>query len=181
MVLVKLSIKWPSNVDLFSFCIGREKNDFCATAIDCARKKILRRAKLKSLTITVVIVVTFMICWTPYYVTMIIFMFLEPSEQLGQELQKAVFFFGSSTAAINPLIYGAFHLRPRTRRYKSTTNTTSTANVQSSSFRKSRHSNNINLHMMTEGKDLPLTGLYKYRYSCMNTNGRHNRVVHQSF
>ncbi|KFM65645.1 Gonadotropin-releasing hormone receptor, partial [Stegodyphus mimosarum] len=63
--------------------------------------------------ITVVIVLTFVICWTPYYVTMIIFIFLEPGEELSQNLQAGVFFFGSSTAMINPLIYGAFHLRPR--------------------------------------------------------------------
>ncbi|XP_055947127.1 gonadotropin-releasing hormone receptor-like [Argiope bruennichi] len=93
------------------------------TAIDGARHKILHKAKIKSLMITVVIVLTFVVCWTPYYVTMIIFIFLDPDEHLSQNLQTFVFFFGSSTAMINPLIYGAFHLRRRKPRSpaKSTT------------------------------------------------------------
>ncbi|GBM11354.1 hypothetical protein AVEN_13582-1 [Araneus ventricosus] len=86
-----------------------------------ARHKILHRAKVKSLMITVVIVLTFVICWTPYYIMMIIFMFLDPDEQLSQDLQSAIFFFGSSTAMLNPLIYGAFHLRTKKKtRSKST-------------------------------------------------------------
>ncbi|KAG8183347.1 hypothetical protein JTE90_013038 [Oedothorax gibbosus] len=79
-----------------------------------ARHKLLHKAKIKSLTMTVVIVLTFMVCWTPYYVMMVIFMFLEPDEQLGKNLQDVIFFFGSSTSLLNPIIYGAFHLSPRT-------------------------------------------------------------------
>lgn len=82
------------------------------------RRNLLRKAKTKALMITVVIMVAFVICWAPYYSTMIIFIFLKPNSQLSQDLQSAVFFFGSSTAMINPLIYGAFHLRrgaPRRR------------------------------------------------------------------
>ncbi|KAG8189152.1 hypothetical protein JTE90_018444 [Oedothorax gibbosus] len=95
------------------------------TPIDDTRYKILHKAKMKSLTITVVIVVAFVVCWTPYYVMMVIFMFLEPDEQLSQDLQSAIFFFGSSTALVNPLIYGAFHLRERPNSKKSRSKSTS--------------------------------------------------------
>ena len=44
------------------------------------RQKIINRAKVKSLRISVVIVAAFFICWTPYYVMMIIFMFLNPDK-----------------------------------------------------------------------------------------------------
>ncbi|KAL3182635.1 hypothetical protein MRX96_034549 [Rhipicephalus microplus] len=51
------------------------------SSMEEARRRLLHRAKMKSLMITVVIVAAFIICWTP------------------------------STAMINPLIYGVFHLR----------------------------------------------------------------------
>ncbi|KAH9378304.1 hypothetical protein HPB48_007228 [Haemaphysalis longicornis] len=83
--------------------------------MDDARRRLLHRAKMKSLMITVVIVAAFIVCWTPYYCMMIIFIFLEPDDQLTEELQAGIFFFGSSTAMINPLIYGVFHLRHHRR------------------------------------------------------------------
>ncbi|KAH7956937.1 hypothetical protein HPB52_013787 [Rhipicephalus sanguineus] len=81
------------------------------SSMEETRRRLLHRAKMKSLMITVVIVAAFIICWTPYYCMMIIFIFLEPDDQLTEELQAGIFFFGSSTAMINPLIYGVFHLR----------------------------------------------------------------------
>nr|AHE76192.1 Corazonin receptor 1 [Ixodes scapularis] len=86
------------------------------SAMDDARRKLLHKAKMKSLMITVVIVLAFIVCWTPYYCMMIIFIFLDPDDQLTEELQAGIFFFGSSTAMINPLIYGVFHLRRRPSR-----------------------------------------------------------------
>ncbi|GFR13817.1 g_PROTEIN_RECEP_F1_2 domain-containing protein [Trichonephila clavata] len=109
-----------------------ERSMSSRSAIEGARHKILHKAKIKSLMITVVIVLTFVICWTPYYVTMVIFIFMEPDEQLSQNLQTFVFFFGSSTAMINPLIYGAFHLRrrkPRTAKSTTMINNSSSSRV----------------------------------------------------
>lgn len=153
------------------------------SAIDNARQKILRKAKVKSLMITVVIVFTFLFCWTPYYVTMIIFMFMDPSEQLSQDLQRAIFFFGSSTAAINPLIYGAFHLRPRRRgRSKSTTSLA----INSSSSRltshiMSRKSREETMALQLNGEFLTHTAnLYKPRYSCVSNLEQTNRIIHQN-
>lgn len=37
---------------------------------------------MKSLRISVVIVAAFIICWAPYYVMMLIFMFLEPDKRV---------------------------------------------------------------------------------------------------
>lgn len=160
------------------------------SAIDSARQKILRKAKVKSLMITVVIVLTFAICWTPYYVTMIIFMFLDPSEQLSQDLQKAIFFFGSSTAAINPLIYGAFHLRPRRhrrRRSKSTTSHSSSSRLETYShiaFRKSHskksQKESIDLQLINGDLLTNTATLYKHRFSCMSNVEHRNRVIHQN-
>ncbi|CAD7082118.1 unnamed protein product [Hermetia illucens] len=76
------------------------------------RQRLIHKAKMKSLRISVVIVVAFLICWTPYNVMMIIFTFLNPDKRLGEDLQSGIFFFGMSNSLVNPLIYGAFHLWP---------------------------------------------------------------------
>ncbi|XP_055546546.1 gonadotropin-releasing hormone receptor [Wyeomyia smithii] len=84
---------------------------------DTNRQRLIHKAKMKSLRISVVIVVVFIVCWTPYYIMMLIFMFLNPTERLGEDLQTGIFFFGMSNSLINPLIYGAFHLIPIRRRH----------------------------------------------------------------
>jgi hypothetical protein len=52
-------------------------------ASEVNRRRIIHRAKMKSLRISVVIVVAFIVCWTPYYIMMIIFMFLNPDEHVS--------------------------------------------------------------------------------------------------
>ncbi|KAK9308503.1 hypothetical protein QLX08_001500 [Tetragonisca angustula] len=81
------------------------------------RRKLMHRAKAKSLKISIIIVVAFILWWTPYYTMMIIFMFLNPSEQPSKEFKEMIFFFGMSNSLVNPLIYGAFHLWPRRKRF----------------------------------------------------------------
>ncbi|KOX80320.1 Gonadotropin-releasing hormone receptor [Melipona quadrifasciata] len=80
------------------------------------RRKLMHRAKAKSLKISIVIVAAFILWWTPYYTMMIIFMFLNPSEHPSKEFKEIIFFFGMSNSLVNPLIYGAFHLWPRRKR-----------------------------------------------------------------
>jgi hypothetical protein len=52
-------------------------------ASEVNRRRIIHRAKMKSVRISVVIVAAFIVCWTPYYVMMIIFMFLNPDEHVS--------------------------------------------------------------------------------------------------
>ncbi|KAL4717319.1 hypothetical protein ACJJTC_017206 [Scirpophaga incertulas] len=80
---------------------------------DMNRRRLIDRAKMKSLRMSVVIVAAFIIWWTPYYVMMIIFTFLNPDENLSEELLSGIFFFGMSNSLVNPVIYGAFHLWPK--------------------------------------------------------------------
>ncbi|GFU40761.1 g_PROTEIN_RECEP_F1_2 domain-containing protein [Nephila pilipes] len=159
---------------VFFFFIPDRKNTFTERlsrpAFDDARHKILQKAKVKSLMITVVIVLTFVICWTPYYIMMIIFMFLEPDEQFSQDLQSAIFFFGSSTAMFNPLIYGAFHLRTKKKAHSKSTsfynNSTSSRmdNTLMTTFRRShpRRSNEEGIGIHTNG-NLNVPGARQYR------------------
>ena len=87
--------------------------------ININRRKLMHRAKVKSLRISVVIVAAFVLWWTPYYTMMIILMFLNPDKRLSEELQSGIFFFGMSNSLVNPLIYGAFHLWPPRKRQSS--------------------------------------------------------------
>ncbi|TMW49709.1 hypothetical protein DOY81_005214 [Sarcophaga bullata] len=80
------------------------------------RQRLIHKAKMKSLRISVVIIFAFLICWTPYNVMMLIFMFWNPDKRFGEDLQSAIFFFGMSNSLVNPLIYGAFHLCPMKRK-----------------------------------------------------------------
>ncbi|XP_035215068.1 gonadotropin-releasing hormone II receptor-like [Stegodyphus dumicola] len=126
------------------YTIAKKEHSFSDrnTVMDTARRNLLRKAKMKALMITVVIMVVFIICWAPYYSTMIIFIFLKPDEQLSQDLQSAVFFFGSSTAMINPLIYGAFHLVKRPGKKKLPTNSSASSKAENTvmlvAYRRSR-------------------------------------------
>lgn len=46
------------------------------------RQKLLQRAKYKSLKMSVLIILAFIICWTPYYIMMVIFMFTNPDQEV---------------------------------------------------------------------------------------------------
>ncbi|XP_050350261.1 gonadotropin-releasing hormone receptor [Nymphalis io] len=83
---------------------------------DMNRRRLIDRAKMKSLRMSIVIVTAFVIWWTPYYVMMIIFTFLNPDKNLSEDLQSGIFFFGMSNSLVNPVIYGAFHLWPKKKR-----------------------------------------------------------------
>lgn len=48
------------------------------------RQRLIHRAKMKSLRLSVAIVAAFLVCWTPYYVSMLIFMFMNPDERVNR-------------------------------------------------------------------------------------------------
>lgn len=52
------------------------------------RQRLIHKAKMKSLRISVVIIIAFLICWTPYYVMMIIFLFWNPDKRASMPCQR---------------------------------------------------------------------------------------------
>lgn len=46
------------------------------------RQRIIQKAKMRSLQISLVIIVAFLICWIPYNMMMLIFMFWQPNEKV---------------------------------------------------------------------------------------------------
>jgi gonadotropin-releasing hormone receptor len=99
---------------MFKFEASMQSNNVRRS--DSNRQKLIHKAKMKSFRISVVIVAAFIICWTPYYAMMLIFMFMNPDERLSDDLQSGIFFFGMSNSLINPLIYGFFHTNQPMRR-----------------------------------------------------------------
>lgn len=65
------------------------------------RQKLIHRAKMKSLRISVAIVAAFIVCWTPYYVSMLMFMFMNLDKRVFDSLHhfNCVFFSGNMRSA----------------------------------------------------------------------------------
>jgi len=57
---------------------------------DINRRRLMHRAKNKSLRISVVIVMAFLIWWTPYYTMMIIFLFLNPDKHVSIFIEREI-------------------------------------------------------------------------------------------
>lgn len=62
------------------FKVKLANNDVRHVNGDVNRRKLMYRAKAKSLRISIVIVTAFIFWWTPYYTMMIIFMFSSPDK-----------------------------------------------------------------------------------------------------
>nr|CAH0110801.1 unnamed protein product [Daphnia galeata] len=107
--------RWPTESSVSHFRIRDQHRQQHSpqqhhSSFNRRRNNIFKRAKMKSLRISIIIVTAFVICWAPYYFMMITFIFLNPDDKLGEDMQSAIFFFGMSNSLVNPLIYGAFHL-----------------------------------------------------------------------
>ncbi|XP_072938501.1 gonadotropin-releasing hormone receptor [Epargyreus clarus] len=110
---------------------------------DVNRRRLIDRAKMKSLRMSVVIVTAFIIWWTPYYVMMIIFTFLNPDKNQSEELLSGIFFFGMSNSLVNPVIYGAFHLWPKKKRSRHSDR--ESGGQHASLFRRGDHTSSVRL------------------------------------
>jgi len=78
------------------------------------RGRLFRRAKSRSLRLTVLIVLAFVVCWTPYEVVLVLN--LLPNLVVDERYTMWIFFFGMANSLINPLIYGACHFTKQTPR-----------------------------------------------------------------
>lgn len=74
------------------------------------------RAKMKTIKMTLSIICTFIVCWTPYFVVHMIHIWSEYT----YHIPKPVYAFSDTIAflnsALNPIIYGCFNIRPRRSR-----------------------------------------------------------------
>ncbi|XP_033218326.1 gonadotropin-releasing hormone II receptor [Belonocnema kinseyi] len=72
----------------------------------------LGKARIRTLKMTIIIVLVFFVCWTPYYV-MSLWYWVDRSSavQVDQKVQRALFLFACTNSCMNPIVYGAFNIR----------------------------------------------------------------------
>ncbi|XP_020299220.1 gonadotropin-releasing hormone II receptor isoform X1 [Pseudomyrmex gracilis] len=76
----------------------------------------LNRARVRTLKMTITIIVVFIVCWTPYYV-MSVWYWIDRSSarEIDERIQRALFFFACTNSSMNPIIYGIFNIRQRNK------------------------------------------------------------------
>ncbi|XP_074523304.1 putative gonadotropin-releasing hormone II receptor isoform X2 [Halichoeres trimaculatus] len=89
-------------------------------------KNNIPRARMKTLKMSIVIVLSFIICWTPYYLLGLWYWFFpdDLEGKVSQSLTHILFIFGLFNACLDPIIYGLFtiHFRKGLQRYYCNTN-----------------------------------------------------------
>lgn len=78
----------------------------------CLRRSgtdIIPKARMKTLKMTIIIVASFVVCWTPYYLLGIWYWFQPQMLKLMPEyVHHALFVFGNLNTCCDPVIYGFF-------------------------------------------------------------------------
>ncbi|XP_071344750.1 putative gonadotropin-releasing hormone II receptor [Trachinotus anak] len=86
----------------------------------CSKNNI-PRARMRTLKMSIVIVLSFIICWTPYYLLGLWYWFFpdDLEGKVSHSLTHILFIFGLVNACLDPVIYGLFtiHFRKGLRRY----------------------------------------------------------------
>ncbi|XP_028565327.2 gonadotropin-releasing hormone II receptor-like [Podarcis muralis] len=75
------------------------------------------RVRMRTLKMSAIIVLTFVVCWTPYYLLGLWYWFspeMLTREQVPPSLSHILFLFGLFNACLDPLIYGFFAMHFRT-------------------------------------------------------------------
>ncbi|XP_058609521.1 gonadotropin releasing hormone receptor 1 [Onychostoma macrolepis] len=75
----------------------------------CSGTDIIPKARMKTLKMTIIIVASFVVCWTPYYLLGIWYWFQPRMLQVMPEyIHHALFVFGNLNTCCDPVIYGFF-------------------------------------------------------------------------
>ncbi|XP_050431723.1 adipokinetic hormone/corazonin-related peptide receptor variant I isoform X2 [Adelges cooleyi] len=91
----------------------RSRESICGTE-NVRRLGFLGRAKSRTLKMTIIIVLAFVVCWTPYYIMAIWYWTDNISAQMvDQKVQHVLFMFACTNSCMNPIVYGAFNIRTR--------------------------------------------------------------------
>ncbi|VVC41885.1 Hypothetical protein CINCED_3A020801 [Cinara cedri] len=93
----------------------RSRESICGQGTDNVRRLgFLGRAKSRTLKMTIIIVIAFVVCWTPYYI-MSIWYWIDAKSAMtvDQKVQRVLFMFACANSCMNPIVYGAFNIRTR--------------------------------------------------------------------
>ncbi|XP_028258142.1 putative gonadotropin-releasing hormone II receptor [Parambassis ranga] len=131
----------------------------------CSKNNI-PRARMRTLKMSIVIVLSFIICWTPYYLLGLWYWFFpdDLEGKVSHSLTHILFIFGLVNACLDPVIYGLFTIRFRKglRRYycnattatdQDTTVITESFNCMSNSLSLKRKASPLSQEMLMLGSD----------------------------
>lgn len=93
------------------------KNKFHLRRSDIAQ---IEKARIRTLRMTIIIVLAFVWCWTPYASIVLLFHFHKQKvDDMQRDLKDALFMFAVSNSCVNPLVYGSYTMNFRQifRRY----------------------------------------------------------------
>lgn len=99
MVLVFLILDNLQKEDLYRGRLHLRRSDMTNIA----------RARARTLRMTLIIVIAFILCWTPYFVMTMWYMIDKKSAQnVDEGVQEFLFMFAVSNSCANPLVYGTY-------------------------------------------------------------------------
>ncbi|KAG8543607.1 hypothetical protein GDO81_024218 [Engystomops pustulosus] len=167
--------------------ISRKMKKSCASSSEVHLRRSynnIPRARMRTFKMSLVIVVTFVVCWTPYYLLGLWYWFspeMLSSRQVPASLSHILFLFGLFSACLDPIIYGLFtiHFRREIRRVcRCTAQDSDTTSVGTGSFRISTAA--VPLKRSAGGSckfDLEVTGVGLHPGKCQHCK----REVAESF
>ena len=87
------------------------KNKFHLRRSDIAQ---IEKARIRTLRMTIIIVLAFVWCWTPYASIVLLFHFHKQKvDDMQKDLKDALFMFAVSNSCVNPLVYGSYTMNFR--------------------------------------------------------------------
>ncbi|KAK6192627.1 hypothetical protein SNE40_004069 [Patella caerulea] len=85
--------------------------DNCPLRRSIADKKAIPRAKIKTIKMTFTIIASFIVCWTPYFVTTLIRIYSNYTHTIPAAVVAFVETLALFQSALNPLWYGFFNIK----------------------------------------------------------------------
>nr|XP_057945080.1 putative gonadotropin-releasing hormone II receptor [Doryrhamphus excisus] len=123
LFLLPLAIMITCYTRIFCEISRRLKRDNIPSSevhLRCSKNNI-PRARMRTLKMSIVIVLSFIICWTPYYLLGLWYWFFPDNLEgkVSHSLTHLLFVFGLVNACLDPLIYGLFtiHFRKGLRKF----------------------------------------------------------------
>ena len=74
-------------------------------------KRAFPRARIKTIKMTLSIIITFIACWSPYFVTHLIRIYSEYTHEVPKFVLVAVETMALLQSALNPILYGCFNIK----------------------------------------------------------------------
>ncbi|KAM3918779.1 gonadotropin-releasing hormone II receptor-like [Leptodactylus fuscus] len=162
--------------------ISQKMKKACASSTDVHLRRSynnIPRARMRTFKMSLVIVLTFIVCWTPYYLLGIWYWFspeMLTRRQVPPSLSHILFLFGLFNTCLDPIIYGLFtiHFRREIRRVcRCSAQDNDTASLGTGSFRISTAT--VSLKRPARGSckfDLEVTGVGLHPGKCEHCKKR---------